>query len=255
MMQKVYLKFYHFIFKILPFCNSYIEKPGIKILSNIELLKELPFYDPLSIVKNKTAFSRHARSYKTEIVDKRDPIIQVKASELSIKDLFKELLNELKGSKYQTILAILLSKMKTNGEIEYSPVYFNSTTKTVINDDYGLDQSFQEIIYRVDNWISHGSGWIVEEIRNQHLNVSSYSPLIGSTYIKLPIELQHPMKGLINIQNNDNNKCFLWCHVRHLNLVGKKLQRIRKIDEEIVNRLNYGGIYFPVSKKDLKLNC
>ena len=80
----------------------------------------------------------------------------------------------------------------------------------------GLNQSFQEIIYRLDNWISHGSGWIVEEIYSQYLNVSSYLPLSGSIYIKLPDELNHPMKGLINIKNNDN-KCFLWCHVRHLN--------------------------------------
>ena len=86
-------------------------------------------------------------------------------------------------------------------------------------------------------------------MRNQHLNISSYFPLIGSTCIKFPAELQHPMKGLINIQNNDN-KCFLWCHVRHVNLIGKKLQRIRKIDEEIANKLNYSGIDFPVSKED-----
>ena len=65
----------------------------------------------------------------------------------------------------------------------------------------------------------------------------------------MPAELQHPMKGLINIQNNDN-KCFLWCHVRHLNLIGKKLQKISKTDEEIVSKLNYSGIDFPVSKKD-----
>ena len=72
--------------------------------------------------------------------------------------MFRELLDELKGFKYQIPLAVLLSKMKTNGETEYSPVYFNSTTKTVINDDYKLDQAFQEIVYRLDNWISHGSG-------------------------------------------------------------------------------------------------
>ena len=38
--------------------------------------------------------------------------------------------------------------------------------------------------------------------------VSSYLPLSGSTYIKLPVELNHLMKGLINIKNDDN-KCFL----------------------------------------------
>ena len=144
--------------------------------------------------------------------------------------MFKDLLIELKGFKYQITLAVLLSKVKNNGETEYSPVYFNSLTKTVINDSkFGLDQSFQEITFRLDNWISHGSGWIVEEIHNQYLNVSSYLPLSGSTYIKLSVELQNPKKGLINIQNIDN-MCFLWCHVRHLNLVGKKLQRIRKIE-------------------------
>ena len=95
------------------------------------MLKELPFYDQLSIVKNKTAFSGYAKSYNIEIFDKKNPIIKLKASELSIKNLFNELLNELKGLEYQITLAILLNKMKTNGELEYSPVYFNSTTKTV----------------------------------------------------------------------------------------------------------------------------
>ena len=40
------------IFKILPFYNSYIERPKIKKLSNARLLKELPFYHDLSIVKS-----------------------------------------------------------------------------------------------------------------------------------------------------------------------------------------------------------
>ena len=56
-----------------------------------------------------------------------------------------------KGFKYQITLAVLLSKLKTDGSIKYSPVYFNSTTKTVINSKFSLDQSFQEILYRIDN--------------------------------------------------------------------------------------------------------
>ena len=72
----------------------------------------------------------------------------------------------------------------------------------------------------------------------------------GSTYIKLSAKLRHPIKGLINIQNDDN-KCFLWCHVRHLNLVdGVKLCRITKKDRVIAENLNYSGVDFPVSKKD-----
>ena len=140
------------LFQILPFYNTFIAKPDIKKLSNVKLLQELPFYNELSTVKSNSAFSGYTRSYKIEIVDKKDPIVQLKASELSIKDLFKDLLNEIKGFKYQVTLSILLSKVRSDGNIEYSPVYFNSTTKTVINfDKFGLEQSFQEILYIIDN--------------------------------------------------------------------------------------------------------
>ena len=89
--------------------------------------------------------------------------------------------------------------------------------------EYCLDKSFQEILYRIDNWINKGSGWIFESIDGEYVNISPYSPLIGSTYIELPSGLKNSKKGLINIKNNDN-KCFLWCHIRHLNLVGKILR-------------------------------
>ena len=40
-------------------------------------------------------------SYKVEIIEKKDPIVQLEASKLSIKNLFNDLLNETKGFKYQ----------------------------------------------------------------------------------------------------------------------------------------------------------
>ena len=69
--------------------------------------------------------------------------------------------------------------------------------------------------------------------------------MIGSTNIELPDEL----KNLISIKNNDN-KCFLWCHIRHLNLVKRHLERITKEDKNMINDLDYEGFKFPVSKKD-----
>ena len=68
-------------------------------------------------------------------------------------------------------------------------------------------------------------------------------------YIELPKELNHPMKGQININNNDN-KCFLWDLARHLILGGVKIERITKKDREIAGELNYSGVDFPVFKKD-----
>ena len=103
--------------QMLPFYNVLIENPEIKILSNIELLHELPFYDELSITEVSKAFKRYARSYRVKIVDHKDPLVQLKASKSSIKDLFKDLLNEMKGFKFQITAAALLSKEKGNGEI------------------------------------------------------------------------------------------------------------------------------------------
>ena len=57
------------------------------------------------------------------------------------------------------------------------------------------------------------------------------------------------MKGLINIKNKDN-KCFFWCHIRHLNLLKIHPERITKADKNTVNNLDYEGIKL-VSKKDV----
>ena len=86
-------------FKELPFFNVSIEKPKIKRLKNIDLLPELPFYDKINIIKIDQAFSGYATSYKVEIVDKKDLIVQLQASKASIKDLFNDLLNETTGFK------------------------------------------------------------------------------------------------------------------------------------------------------------
>ena len=194
-------------FKELPFYNVSIDKPKIKSLKNIDLLAKLRFYNQLNIIRTEHAFSGYAISYKVEIVDKKDVILQLEASISSIKDLFIDLLNEKRGFKYQITVKVLLKKYKFNGEIEFTPVYFNSSTKTVINHIYKLNKSFQEILYKVDAWINRGSGWIIESIESQYINISTYRPLMGSSYIDLPIELKHPRKGLINIKNNDQ-KCF-----------------------------------------------
>ena len=56
-------------------------------------------------------------SYNVEIVEKKDPIKQLRASKLSIKDLFSDLLNETNGFKYQITLKATLTKYKPMGKL------------------------------------------------------------------------------------------------------------------------------------------
>ena len=69
--------------------------------------------------------------------------------------------------------------------------------------------------------------------------------------MKLPAELRSSKKGLINIKNNDQ-KCFLWCHVRHINPVKIHPERITREDKKLVNDLNYDGVEFPAREKDFR---
>ena len=121
-------------FKELPFFNVSIEKPKIKRLNNVDLLAELPFYHQLNIIKTDQAFKGYAVSYKVEILDKKDLTVQLEASKSSIKDLFNDLLNKTEGFKYQITVKVLLKTYKPNEEIEFTPVYFNSSTKTIVTD-------------------------------------------------------------------------------------------------------------------------
>ena len=106
--------------------------------------------------------------------------------------------------------------------------------------------SRQEILNVIDKWISEGSGWVIDRTDNHYINVTTYKPLNGSSYIELPIELQNPAKGLINIKNKDD-ECFRWCH-RHLNPQKTNPQRIKRVDRQFIGELNCKGIEFQYHK-------
>ena len=64
------------------------------------------------------------------------------------------------------------------------------------------------IIINTQKSLGKVSGWIIDSVINHIISISKYNLLAGSSYSKLPKELDHPRKGLINIQNNDDNECF-----------------------------------------------
>ena len=52
-------------------------------------------------------------SYAVEIIERKDPIVQLEASKSSIKNLYSDLLNETKGFKYQITVKVLLKNTTT----------------------------------------------------------------------------------------------------------------------------------------------
>ena len=179
-------------------------------------------------------------------------MLQLTKTRNVIEQYLNKELGELKGFKYIETLKITFEKQLGN-KTTIKTAYFNSMTTTIINKNEineALQTSRQELMKAIGQWISEGSGWTIQSVDGHYINLTKYKPLKGSSYIELPTELKNPAKGLINLKNKDN-ECFRWCHIRHLNPQEKYPQRIKKSDKEYIDKLDYSGIEFPVTIKQI----
>ena len=214
-------------------------------------LLDKPVPTPRTIIKQTDkALKGYTKSYEINIRNNKDPLAQMQNTRKAIEHRVIALLNEMKGLKYVETLKVTFNKM-SDGEIVIKNGYFNSKVQTIINHteiNEALQMSKQNILNQISQWISEGSGWTIQSVDSHYLNIVKYKPMKGSSYIQLPSELRNCAKGLINIKNEDN-ECFRWCHIRHFNPQDKNPQRIKKIDKQYVEKLDYSNIEFPVNVK------
>ena len=210
---------------------------------------------PLPITKIKLldkAIKGYTKSYEITIINKKDPLKQLQNTRGDLAYHLMNLLKSMKGLKYVETLKITFEKF-SGKEITYKTAYFNIPAETIINNleiTESLKMSIETILNKIASWISEGSGWTIHSVDNHYLNIVKYQPIRGSSYIQLPEELRNSAKGLINLKNKDN-ECFRWCHIRHLNPQEKDSQRIKKDDKKYIKNLDYSGIEFPVTIKQI----
>ena len=203
------------------------------------------------ITQMQQALEGYTKSFDIELRDNKDPLVQLQESRKAIEYLFDNQLKISKGFKYVETLQVKFIKFSNEQKTEKNG-FFNSKADLILNNtniQSSLQISKQHILNIISQWVSEGSGWTVESIEIHHLNIANYSPLKGSSYIELPPEIKKS-KGLINIKNEDN-ECFRWCHIRHLNPQNKNPQRITKTDKNFIKQLDYSNIEFPVTVKQI----
>ena len=189
------------------------------------------------IQESARAMKGYTSGHTVEIVDSSNPEGQLEQTKQSVTQFLRAKASEFRGIKYNIVMKIRFTKV----DITQS-AYFSSPPMIVM-DDTNLDNS--SILNKIDTWISHGSGWVVDEVEGHFINVAVYRPLRGSSYVDLPKELKHSRKGLVNIQNEDD-KCFMWCHLAYLYPVEKNVRLVSKYKQH-VDKVNYSGIKFPVT--------
>ena len=227
--------------------SSDIDSRYQNIISSIDDVKPRT-----NITQIQNALKNSTKSFSVDIIDNKDPLNQLTKTQKVIEHYLNKELGELKGFKYIETLKVTFEK-QLEDEIITKTAYFNSKTKTLINKNEineVLQTSRQELIKAIGQWISEGSGWTIQSVDGHYINLTKYIPLKGSSYIELPTELKNPAKGLINLKNKDD-ECFRWCHIRYLNPQEKDPQRIKKSDKEFIEKLDYSGIEFPITIKQI----
>ena len=154
-----------------------------------------------------------------------------------------------------TTLVSVIKKIQSEDKAKYDTFYSSSKAEIIINKS-DTDDVFQSIYTKVitnmQKPFGKDSDWIIDSVIDHNISISIYNSLSGSSYINLPKELDHPRKGLINIQNIHDNKSFKWSLIRSFNPADHNPARITKGDEEFTKKLDFKDITFPGKNKDIR---
>ena len=111
------------------------------------------------ITQIQKAHKNSTKSFSVDIIDNKDPLNQLTKTQKVIEHYLNKELGELKGFKYIETLKVTFEK-QLEDEIISKTAYFNSKTKTLINENEineVLQTSRQELIKAIGQWISEGS--------------------------------------------------------------------------------------------------
>ena len=161
---------------------------------------------------------------------------------------------QLKGFRFVTTIVLVFKKIERKDKTKYDN-FCSSLKAGIIIDESDIDDVLKSIyttiIENIQKYLAKGSRLIIDSVIDHTTSISKYNALAGSSYIKLPKGLDHPRKGLINIQNGDDNECFKWCLVRYLNPADYHPARVAKADKDLSKTLYFKDIIFPVKIRDI----
>ena len=169
-----------------------------------------------------------------------------------VEKQLKEELKKEKSLKVEMAVTVTMVRMSDDEIISTRPSFrsgiqrFNSSTN--ILETY--ENMKQKITESFATYTSGGSGWIFQSIENLLLKIDKSIPLNGGSYINSPDVIKS--KGaVINVQNKDN-RCFEYAilSAQNHNEIKANPERPSKYKEPL-GKLNFTGIEFPVSLKDI----
>ena len=120
------------------------------------------------------------------MINEKDPLVQLQKTRPALGYNIKNILGSMKGIKFIETLKVTFEKI-SGDEVKSRAAYFNSMAQTVINktEIAELLQLSAEQILNMD----------IRGLRMGHYINQQPLPTQGSSYLNLPLELQHHRKG------------------------------------------------------------
>ena len=78
----------------------------------------------------------------------------------------------------------------------------------------------------VDKFTRDRSGWVENGVETLELNFTKYNPLVGSSFLPTPSKLSHNAKGIVNVKNFKDEKCFLWSVLAGIHPIASNTHRV-----------------------------
>ena len=204
-------------------------------------------------IKEKSAF----KGFTSQYVIKGSPDYDTTTFLTVAKPFLINIMDKNRNIKVRLYLNCMMKRTDPDGFTVIKKFAFHSIGQKIITESTDPHEIFKEMMDEIEEEVQKvehaaGSGWVFVEVENLTLHTDIWDPIKGSSYIDLPKELKNK-NAIINMKNEDNNKCFLWCVLRALNpSKDKHPSRIDKDLKSKENTLNMEGIAYPVDLKDIK---
>ena len=122
---------------------------------------------------------------------------------------------------------------------------FKTSAKAIFEDtDIGnvIEEKFATLLSEQDAYMGRGSGFTLQCIDGLMLTLYRYTPLGGTSYIELPVDIQNK-RAVVNPQNSDE-LCFKWA-ILAKHVTGNHKERVRENYIVHEDRYNFSGLNFP----------
>jgi len=183
------------------------------VLSMMAFLGALRTYTIKPVDSNLFSFIRFFKDAKKEIrrvLTERLSSMKSLKVKLSYIGLFvKPKFEESVEDKVREIFA-------GEDEDEMNEKNFRSKMYEVVSEDEiddAMNHALTDLIKEIEEFSAHGSAWLFRRNKKLDINLYSFKPIRGSSFIELPPIIANK-QACINIKNKDL-KCFLYCVIAH----------------------------------------